>query len=93
MHTEAPQTAPRGPRHALRYATFIAGARLDYLVRTGAERLSRRAVIGAGLLTATVVALAYLRGADVHAGLVGGQPGMLPQLLPNVAEDDRPSGP
>jgi hypothetical protein len=93
MHTEAPQTAPRGPRHALRYATFIAGARLAHLVRTRGERLSRRAVIGAGLLTATVVALAYLRGADVRAGFAVGQPGMLPQLLPYVAEEDRPSGP
>ena len=80
MHTEAPQTTPRGPRHALRYAAC-------------AERLSRRAVIGAGLLTATVVALAYLRGADVRAGFAVGQPGMLPQLLPYVAEEDRPSGP
>jgi hypothetical protein len=50
-------------------------------------------MIGAGLLTATVVALAYLRGADVRAGLAVGQPGMLAQLLPNVAEDDRPSEP
>ena len=93
METEAPQTAPRGPRHFLRYATFIAGARLDYLVRTRAERLSRRAIIGAGLLTATVAALAYLRGADVHAGLAGGQLGMLPLPLPNVTEDDGPTGP
>ena len=93
MHTEAPQTAPRGPTHALRYATFIAGAKIDHLVRTRAERLSRRVVIGAGLLTATVVALAYLRGADVRAGFAVGQPGMLPQLLANVAEDDRRSEP
>jgi hypothetical protein len=93
MHTEAPQTAPRGPRHALRHATLIAGARLDYLMRTRAKRLSRRTMVGVALLTATVVALAYLRGADVRAGFAVGQPGMLPQLLPNVAEDDRPSGP
>jgi hypothetical protein len=62
-------------------------------MRTRAERLSRRTMVGVALLTATVVALAYLRGADVRAGFAVGQPGMLPQLLPNVAEDDRPSGP
>jgi hypothetical protein len=84
MHTEAPQTAPRGPRHALRHATLIAGARLDCLVRARAEALSRRTVVGVGLLAVTVVALAHLRGADLRAGLAAGQPGMLPQLLPSV---------
>jgi hypothetical protein len=93
METEAPQTAPRDPRHALRYATLIAGARLDYLVRTRVERLSRRTMVGLALITATVAALAYLRGAEVGVGLAGGQPGMLPLLLPNVTEDDGPSGP
>jgi hypothetical protein len=93
METEAPQTAPRGPRHALRHATLIAVARLDYLMRTRAERLSRRTMLGVALLAATVVALAYLRGADVRAGFAVGQPGMLPQLLPNVAQDDRPPAP
>jgi hypothetical protein len=92
METEAQQTAPRGPRHALRHATLIAGAKLDYLVRTRAERLSRRTMVGVALLTATVVALAYLRGAEVGAGFAGGQPGVLALLVPNVAEDDRPSG-
>jgi hypothetical protein len=92
METEAQQTAPRGPRHALRHATLIAGAKLDYLVRTRAERLSRRTMVGVALLTATVVALAYSRGAEVGAGLTGGQPGVLSLLVPNVAKDDRPSG-
>jgi hypothetical protein len=96
MHTQAPQIASRDPRHALRRAALIAGARLDYLVRTRADALSRRSMVGVALLAATVVALAHLRGAEVGAGLAGGQPGMLPLLLPNVTGDDgddRPSGP
>jgi hypothetical protein len=93
MRTEAPQTASRGPRHALRCTALIAGSRLDCLVRTRTAGLSRRTIIGVGLVTATVAALAYLRGADVGAGLAGGQPGLLYQLLASVTDDDRPSGP
>jgi hypothetical protein len=88
MQIEAPQTARRGRSDALYGAALMAAARLDWLVRTRAERLSRPARIGVGLLAATVAAVAYLRGADVRAGLAGGQPAVLHNVLATVARDD-----
>jgi hypothetical protein len=93
MQIEAHQTAGRGRSDALGAAALIAAARLDWLVRTRAERLSRRAIMGVGLLTAAIAAVAYLRGAEVRVGLAGGQPGLLPNVLASVAKDDRPPGP
>ena len=84
MHAAARQTASRGLTDTLRLAALSVGARLDCLVRPRAEALSRRTVVGAGVLAVTVVAIAHLRGADLRAGLAAGQPGMLPQLLPSV---------
>jgi hypothetical protein len=89
MQIEGPQTARRRRRDALSAAALTAAARLDWLVRMRAERLSRPAKIGVGLLTAAIAAIAYLRGADVRAGLAGGQPTALPHLLASVAQDDR----
>jgi hypothetical protein len=94
MQIEATQTSRPGRSDALGAAALIAVARLDWLVRTRAQRASRPAMIGVGLLTAAIAAVAYLRGADVHAGRTGGQPGLLPNLaLASVAKDDRARGP
>jgi hypothetical protein len=92
MDSAAPQTALQGLTATLRYAALSAGARLDCLVRARADALSRRTVVGAGVLAVTVVALAHLRGADLRAGLAAGQPGVLPQLLPSVTgtQQERP---
>ena len=92
MHIEAPQTARRGRSDTLHVAALLAAARLDSLVRTRAERLSRPARIGVGLLAATIAALAYLRGADVRADLAGGQPAVMHNVLATVARDDPASG-
>jgi hypothetical protein len=67
----------------------MAAARLDCAVRARAERVSRPAMIGVGLLTAAIAAVAYLRGADVRAGLAGGQPAALQHVLASVAKDGR----
>jgi hypothetical protein len=81
-------------RLALRDASLIAGARLDCLMRTCAQGLSRRSVIGVGLLAAAVAAIAYLGGADVRvgadirAGFAGSQLGLLP-MVTSVTQDDR----
>jgi hypothetical protein len=92
MHAAARQTASRGLTDTLRRAALSVGARLDCLVRPRAEALSRRTVVGAGVLAVTVVAIAHLRGADLRAGLAAGQPGVLPQLLPSVTgtQQERP---
>jgi|tagenome__1003787_1003787.scaffolds.fasta_scaffold18832104_1 hypothetical protein len=92
MQIERPQTARRRRRDALGTAALVAAAELDWLVRTRAGRLSRPAKIGVGLLTATVAAIAYLRGADVRAGLAGGQANLLPNVLAGEARDGRAPG-
>jgi hypothetical protein len=93
MHLEARQPARPGRRDALGCAALTAAARLDWLVRTRLERHSRRAMVGAGLLTATIAALAYFRGADVHAGLAGGQPALLlPNAVASGARDEQAPG-
>jgi hypothetical protein len=92
MHVDAPQPARRGRRDVLCVAALTAAARLDWLVRTRLERHFRPAIVGVGLLTATIAAVAYLRGADVRAGLAGGQPGLLPNVMASVARDDQPPG-
>jgi hypothetical protein len=59
-------------------------------LRTGVRltHLSRRAMIGAGLVTGgAVLALAHLAGADVR-GLSGGQSGLLPFLLPEASHEE-----
>jgi hypothetical protein len=66
---------------ALHNATLMASTRLDCLVRTRIESRSRRTMLGVGLFTAAIAALAYLRGADLLAGLAGSQPGLLPNAL------------
>jgi hypothetical protein len=76
---------------ALHNATLIAGARLDCLVRPRVESLSGRAMLGVGLLTAGIAALAYLRGADMRAALVGSQAGLLPHALPGLQPGPRTS--
>jgi hypothetical protein len=70
--------------YSLRHAALFAGARLDLTVRTRAERMSRRAVVGAAFVTAAIAAIAYLLGADVGGGLAGSQPMLLSQLLTPV---------
>lgn len=66
----------------------MSAAQIDWLVRTRARRLSRPAKVGVGLLTASIAAIAYLRGADVRAGLAGGQANtVLPNVLANGARD------
>ena len=63
----------------------MSAAQIDWLVRTRARRLSRPAKVGVGLLTARI---AYLRGADVRAGLAGGHANtVLPNVLANGARD------
>ena len=93
MQIDGPQTARRVRSDALRGAALMAAARLDCAVRARAERVSRSAMIGMGLLAAAIAAVAYLRGADVRAGLVGGQPAALPNMLASavasVVRDDR----
>jgi hypothetical protein len=69
------------------YATLFAGARLDLMLRTRAQRLSRRAMLCAGLLTAAIAAVAYLRGADMRGVLAGSQPVMLPNVLGSARSD------
>jgi hypothetical protein len=76
---------------ALHNATLMAGARLDCLVRPRVESLSWRTMFGVGLLTAAIAALAYLRGADLHAGLAGSQPALLPNALPGLQPGPRAS--
>jgi hypothetical protein len=89
MQIEGPQTAHRGRSDALRDAALMAAARLDCAVRARAERVSRPAMIAVGLLTAAIAVVAYLRGADMRAGLAGGQPPELFNVLASVAKDDR----
>jgi len=74
--------------HALRHASLIAGARLDCLVRTHAQRANRRVMFGLGLVALGISALAYLRGTELHGGLAGSQPGLLPTVT-GVTSDDR----
>jgi hypothetical protein len=92
MQIEASQTAWQGRSDALCAAALTAGARLDWHVRTRAERLSRPAMIAMGLLTAAIAVVAYLRGAEMRIGLVGSQPGLVPNVLASVAKDDRAPG-
>jgi hypothetical protein len=93
MQLEARQPARRGRRDALCVAALTAAARLDWLVRTRLERHSRPTLVGVGLLTATIAAVAYFRGADVHAGLAGGQPALLlPNGLASAAQDEQAPG-
>jgi hypothetical protein len=74
--------------HSLRHVSLIAGARLDCLVRTLAQRASRRTVFGLGLVALGVATLAHLRGAELQGGLAGSQPGLLPTVT-GVTSDDR----
>ena len=89
MQIDAPQTARPARTDALCAAALIVAARLHGLVRTRAERLSRPAMIGVGVLTAAIAAAAWLRGADVHPSLAAGQPTLLPNVLASIARDDR----
>ena len=70
---------PTQARHIrrVRDAPLIAAAQLDCLVWTCSRCLSRRGMWGIGLLAAAVATLAYLRGAELHPGLAGTQPGLL----------------
>jgi hypothetical protein len=74
--------------HRVHDAALIAAARLDCLVRARALSLSRPAMCGIGLAAAAIAALAYLRGADLHTSLAGGQPGLL-AVASNVTDDGR----
>jgi hypothetical protein len=74
--------------HALRHASLIAGARLDCLVRTHAQRANRCTMFGLGLVALGISALAYLRGAELHWGLAGSQPGLL-STVTGLTSDDR----
>jgi hypothetical protein len=74
--------------HSLRHASLIAGARLDCLVRAHAQRAGRRTMFGLGLVALGIATLAYLRGAELHGGLAGSQPGLLP-MVTGVTSDDR----
>ncbi len=74
--------------HVLRHASLIAGARLDGLVRAYAQRASRRTRFGLGLVALVIATLAYLRGTELHGGLAGSQPGLLPTVT-GVTSDDR----
>jgi hypothetical protein len=76
---------------ALHNATLLAGARLDCLVRPRVESLSGRAMLGVGLLTAGIAALAYLRGADMRAAIAASQPSLLPNALPGLQPGPRAS--
>jgi hypothetical protein len=74
--------------HSLRHASLIVGARLDCLVRAYAQRASRRTLFGVGLVALGIATLAHLRGAELHGGLAGSQPGLLPTVT-GVTSDDR----
>jgi hypothetical protein len=71
-----------------RDACLLAAARLDCLVRLRARRLSRGTMCGVGLVAMAIAAIAYLRGADLHAGFAVSQPPLLP-LVTGVSDDER----
>jgi len=45
-------------------------------------------MFGLGLVALGIATLAYLRGAELHGGLAGSQPGLLPTVT-GVTSDDR----
>ena len=73
---------------ALRHASLITATRLDGVVRTRAGALGRRTKLGLGLVAVAIAALAYLRGTELHGGLVGTQQGLLP-MVTGVTSDDQ----
>ena len=91
MRTQAGRSAPRGRRvagDAVREAALAAGVSIDCLVRPRAVGdVSRRVLIGAGLLGAAAVgALFHFAGADIGGGLTAGQPGLLAGLVRPASE-------
>jgi hypothetical protein len=74
--------------HSLRHASLIVGTRLDCLLRTHAQSASRRTKFGLGLVALGIATLVYLRGTELHGGLAGSQPGLLPTVT-GVTSDDR----
>lgn len=88
MPADTIQTAyqSRGARgEAVRNAALITGVTLDCLVRrVSARRIPGPIMVGIGLVAAaTVVGLIHF-GADVRAGVAGGQSGLLPSLVQAV---------
>jgi hypothetical protein len=89
MPADPIQTAyqSRGARgEAVRNAALMTGVTLDGLVRAlSVRRIPVPIMAGIGLIAAaTVVGLIHL-GADVRAGLAGGQSGLLPTLVQVVS--------
>jgi hypothetical protein len=70
---------------ALRNSALVAGVTLTCLLRDPAvRRIPGPILLGIGLVAAaTVVALIHF-GADVRAGVAGGQSGLLPSLVQAV---------
>jgi hypothetical protein len=91
MPAETIQTArrSRGARgDALRNATLLTGVTVACLLRAlCVRRFPRPVLMGIGVVAAaTVVALIHF-GADVRAGVAGGQSGLLPSLVQVVSEE------
>jgi hypothetical protein len=74
MNAPVTQVASPGRVGALCEAALLLCARVDGFLWSHAERLSRRTLVGVGLLSAAIAALAYARGTDLGAGLAGSQP-------------------
>ena len=88
MSADTIQTAyqSRGARaEAVRNAALVTGVTLDCLVRAlSVRRIPGPVMVGIGLIAAaTVVGLIHF-GADVRAGVAGGQSGLLPSLVQAV---------
>jgi hypothetical protein len=76
----------RGARgEAVRNAALVTGVTVDGLVRAlSVRRLPGPVMVGIGVVAAaTVVGLIHF-GADVRAGVAGGQSGLLPSLVQAV---------
>lgn len=91
MPADTTQTAyrSRGARaEAVRNAALVTGVTLDSLVRAlSVRRIPGPIMAGIGVVAAaTVVALIHF-GADVRAGVAGGQSGLLPSLVQVVSQE------
>lgn len=72
---------PARTRQQVSGAALLAGATVDRVVRERTESMSPRALIGAGILAAGVMALAHLAGADLRGSLAGAHPSLFTRLL------------
>jgi hypothetical protein len=70
----------------LRNTALLAGVRLERLVRSASMRDVQRPMLAwIGLIAAGIVVALIHFGADVRAGVAGGQSGLLPSLVQAVS--------